>query len=876
MYSCPIIYFQDNLIFGEDKSCWAVYKIRGFDYDLRSESSKMELHGRLTRFVANIPTEAKILLIPTNSDVDVHHDRLIRSLDPEDPLYDLAVFHANATRDYLKQQYSVEGGSANEYQAYVVVKLETENVELITRMMDLGSYFIADPVNAINTVMGLDTRDILESQIQHFKGIAAEFLQEQGQRISLDPTETIETQWLIRRGNYRGMREEVFLRTDMERTIAGAGTVAKKKSWTPFASKVKQGTQPAVRPYQKDIVTLFDGAVHLNEKRAIRIDHSSGSSSYQGFLAFTHIPDGMEFPGCEWLFLLQEYRVQCEICIHINNIEHRQALKKLDGKKREIKSQKKEIYDSGNTIPDDILDAEESAISLENELKQYRDPLSRASVTLCFSGETMDEMEAKLKYIRGVYTDFNFILERPLTDQYALYMGMIPGAGRYTADFILPLPPATIAGGIFGATRLLGDGIGPYIGTTGPLRQSVYLNMALAPLRNESAAATAYGNLGQGKSFNMNLLTYHTVLYGGRALIFCPKGERAHWETDFKFFSERGLITAITLSADDEFRGALDPFIIYRENVENACAIAQNLITEYFQIPPQDYRSIVLSKALEQMKRESSRSMSLLAKKLKQFPPDPEVPGLDEQAKLLAMQLETMQNIGMAKLLFGTGEEKGLDLSNRINILMVQNLKLPSPDKSKDDYDSEERLSTLLMSVMGSFAKKFALQDLRNSLGDPIFKLAQFDESWVFGRTSSGLDLISFLTRMGRSLNLGVILNGHSVLDIPTESIRETIKFKFCFKTDNEKEAIRMLEYMAMDVTEENIKRIKDLKNGECLFQDLDKRVGVLQFDVVFEDLKAIFSTTPGQRTKIPESAQQHLNFTEELYQDLMEEEVIR
>lgn len=862
MYSCPIAYFQDNLIFGTDKSCWAAFKLKGFDYDMRSKESKDALHRQLTRFIANIPVEAKIHLIPTSLDVDVHYDRLIKGLDPKDPLYDLAISHAEGTRAYLKDKFYQDGGFANEYQAYVVVKLQTEDHDMVAQLADAFAYFIKDPLNAFDAFMGLDARDILDSQIRQFKHIADDFLREQKSRIDMVPTETIETQWLLRRGNFRGLRSDVLLRTDVD-TSEMDGTGARKKSWTPFARKVSAGKQTALQPYRRDVVNLFEGVICLDEKRALRIEHSDGSKSYQGFLAFTHIPDGMVFPGCEWLFLLQEYRVQCEICIHIHNVEHRQALRKLDGKKREIKSQMEDIVAAASSVPDEVLEAEESAISLENELKQFRDPLSRATVTLCFSGETLAEMEGKLNYIRGVYTDFNFILERPLTDQYALYLGMVPGAGIYTTDFVLPLPPSTIAGGIFGATRLLGDGLGPYVGTTGPLEQNVFLNIGLAPLRNESAATTFYGNLGQGKSFNANTLTYLTVLYGGSALIFCPKGERAHWIEDFKYLRDRELITSITLSADESFRGALDPFIIYRDDVESACALAQNIVAEYNGLTPKDMRYVVLSDALERIKREPVRGMSVLADILDNYPRDIEL-GLDREAKMLAHQLRAMQNIGMSKLLFGTGKEKALDLNNRLNILMIQNLQLPSPDTPKDQYTSEELLSTVIMSVMGAFAKKFAMTTLYDSMGRVRFKVSLFDESWALGKTVEGVKLYEFLTRMGRSLNFGCIFNGHSVLDIPTPGIRETIKYKFCFKTDNEEEAVRMLEYMSMDVTDENIQRIKNLRNGECMFQDLDKRVGILRFDVVFRDLALIFSTTPGKRAKLAEGDSQHLNVTDD------------
>ena len=126
-----------------------------------------------------------------------------------------------------------------------------------------------------------------------------------------------------------------------------------------------------------------------------------------------------------------------------------------------------------------------------------------------------------------------------------------------------------------------------------------------------------------------------------------------------------------------------------------------------------------------------------------------------------------------------------------------------------------------------------------------------FDESWMLGKTEEGVKLYDFLTRMGRSLFSGCIFNGHSVLDLPSEGIKNTISYKFCFQTTNDAEAARMCDYMGLAPTVANKETFKNLGNGECLFQDLDGHVGVLKFDAVFQDLIDVFSTTPKVEKKV-------------------------
>ena len=147
------------------------------------------------------------------------------------------------------------------------------------------------------------------------------------------------------------------------------------------------------------------------------------------------------------------------------------------------------------------------------------------------------------------------------------------------------------------------------------------------------------------------------------------------------------------------------------------------------------------------------------------------------------------------------------------------------------------------MAIISNFAKKFAM------VKRPVFKVILFDESWMLGKTEEGVKLYDFLTRMGRSLYSGCIFNGHSVLDLPSEGIKNTISYKFCFQTTNEAEAQRMCEYMGLEPTVTNKETFKNLGNGECMFQDLDGHIGILKFDAVFQDLIDVFSTTPKTKT---------------------------
>ena len=59
MYQCPISFFTKNIIFNQDKSAWAVYKLSGFDYDFLDDDAKIKILHKTARFLSGILSEAQ-------------------------------------------------------------------------------------------------------------------------------------------------------------------------------------------------------------------------------------------------------------------------------------------------------------------------------------------------------------------------------------------------------------------------------------------------------------------------------------------------------------------------------------------------------------------------------------------------------------------------------------------------------------------------------------------------------------------------------------------------------------------------------------------------------------------------------------------------
>ncbi|MEN8905473.1 MAG: ATP-binding protein [Clostridiales bacterium] len=802
--------------------CWALYKLKNFDYDFLTTEKKFEILSNITRFLVNVGEEAKILIVPVVVDYKDHFEKLRNELE-RDAMYEMVEDYLRGTSDYIIKGHE---GNVNDYSVFIMINFNTRG-DMIENLKDFISAFITEPMSTINTFLGLDLKEISKRKLKNFKRFSNEYKSRQSRRLNIEEASSYDTQWLIKRMFYRGLDEEVEMR----------------KNWEPFFhnEKNKNGDDVIV-PYTKDILTITSGVVDYNEKRSLKIDHDKNLTSYQTFITLSRIPDSMEFPGCEFLIFSQLMSFPVETCIYISNIDHKKAIRNLDKKRKEVKAQIDHIERNREDIPDELLEAREHADELEYELKNSNSPLTKASITFCVSAENKEKLEDRVKCLMDFYKDTNFGVERPRTDQEKLFMEFIPGSKRYIKDFILPLPPRTLAGGMFGTTCELGDNVGLYIGRGGSLQKPIFLDLLHACQLNKPAAAFIEGAQGFGKTFNSNLLVYLHVLNGARAFIIDPKGDRKDW--DYKLPELSGYINTVEFKSSKEDMGKLDPFIIHKEDMNEAGQLALNIITELFEIKSGSKASIALKESIEKVKNIRVPCMKSLAQCLDSFPDGDKC---QEEAELLARQIRNLNRPDLTGLLYSDGSQKGLNFNNRINIVMIQDLKLPvSSNLSKKDYTSEEKLGTVLMLAIANFAKKFSQMD------NSIRKIIVMDEAWALSKTQQGEDLFERLARTGRSLNTSCIFIGHSSKDLTTEGIRNAIRYKFIFNVGNRDEAINTLDFLGVDITEENIALLssdeRGLANGECLFSDVEGRIGLLKFDAVYDHLVNAFRTTPPKR----------------------------
>ena len=821
----PIKYFSKNLIINSQNDCYAIYRIESFDYDFCNVDKKFQILNTLTKFISDIGEEAKIIVVPILVNYDEYFSKMKFRLEGTSRVYSLSRKHLDMANEFVNNNYHDD--NVNDYQAYVMTKLD-KSLDFESIKETIGK-IVTEPVDVINQWFGVG-KEISKRKLMKYQKLADEYEKQQGRRMKIIPCSEIDIQWLIKKSFFRGCKDEIKT----------------WDKWKPYYKITKTKDDEVLDVDENEMMlTLSSGELNLEEKRVVKVIHDE-EVSYQTFVIVSKIPDEIYFPGNEFLLYPQQMDFPVETCITINSVPYSEAVKKLERKKRTIKSQMEHIGSNDNDMPEEVILARENIEGLESEIKSNSTPLSKVSICFCITASEREELEDRVKVFMQFYKDSNMGVERPVADQYKLFMEFFPGTNRYDNNFILPVVPRLIAGGMIGATSDLGDNVGCYIGRGGILEKPVFLDLLHACQLNKPAATFILGAQGYGKTFNSNLLVYnHVLLLYARAFIIDPKGDRKDWCKKLPELSAH--INIIQFRANKD-KGKLDPFIIYKENMNEAGDLCINLLTELFNISSDSLEYLALQDSVEKVKESENPSMKLLSEKLLETnESDP----CRERAMLLSRKISNLNKGGLQNLLFSDGNVEALNFDKKINIVMVENLKLPLSTMAKTEYNSEEKLGTVLMLAIANFAKRFS------QMSPMIKKIIVMDEAWALAKTSQGVELFERLARTGRSLNTSTIFIGHSSKDLTNEGIRNSIRYKFVFNVTNREEAIRALEFLDMDITEENISLLssdeRGLENGECIFSDVQGRKGILRFDAVDEKLIEAFRTTPpsGEKSEV-------------------------
>ncbi len=101
----------------------------------------------------------------------------------------------------------------------------------------------------------------------------------------------------------------------------------------------------------------------------------------------------------------------------------------------------------------------------------------------CVSPKDKEELKRRCDEVKDFYDDLSIKLVRPFGDMMGLHHEFLPASQRYINDYIQYVTSDFLAGLGFGATQMLGEHEGIYVGYNLDTGRNVYLKPHLASTR---------------------------------------------------------------------------------------------------------------------------------------------------------------------------------------------------------------------------------------------------------------------------------------------------------------------------------------------------------------------------------------------------------
>ena len=812
----PIKYIDNNLVWNKDNEVFAYYELIPYNYSFLSPEQKYLVHDSFRQLIAQ-SREGKIhaLQIATESSIRSIQEQSKKLVTGK--LREVAIQKID---DQTEALVSMIGDNQVDYRFFLGFKLMVTEEEVNLKNIKKSVFLtFREFLNEVRHTLMNDFVSMSNDEINRYAKM-----------------EKLLENKISRRFKIRRLEAKDFAYL-MEHLYGRDGIAYEDYVYPLPKRKLKRET--LIKYY--DLIRPTRCVVEESQ-RYLRLEHED-SESYVSYFTVNAIVGELDFPSSEiFYFQQQQFTFPVDTSMNVEIVGNKKALTTVRNKKKELKDLDNHAYQAGNETSSNVVEALDSVDELETDLDQSKESMYKLSYVIRVSAPDLDELKRRCDEVKDFYDDLNVKLVRPAGDMMGLHGEFLPASKRYINDYIQYVKSDFLAGLGFGATQMLGENTGIYIGYSVDTGRNVYLQPSLASQGVKgtvtNALASAFvGSLGGGKSFCNNLLVYYSVLFGGQAVILDPKSERGNWKETLPEITEE--INIVNLTSDKENAGLLDPFVIMKDK-EDGATLAKEILTFLTGISTRDGDKFpVLISAISKVSESEHRGLlNVITELRKENTPI---------ANHIANHIDSFTNYDFAHLLFSDGTVKNtISLDNQLNIIQVADLVLPDKDTTFDEYTTIELLSVAMLIVISTFALDFIHSDRS------IFKIVDLDEAWAFLNVAQGETLSNKLVRAGRAMNAGVYFVTQSSGDVSKESLKNNIGLKFAFRSTDTNEIKQTLEFFGLDSEDENNqKRLRDLENGQCLMQDLYGRVGVVQIHPVFVELLHAFDTRPPIKSEV-------------------------
>ncbi|MBF2682778.1 ATP-binding protein [Listeria welshimeri] len=812
----PIKYIENNLVFNHDDECFAYYELIPYNYSFLSPEEKFQVHDSFRQLIAqNRDGKIHALQLSTESSIRATQERSKNEITGK--LKEVATKKIDEQTEALVEMI---GDNQVDYRFFIGFKLSLNDQEVTIKNVS-NEFWISlqDFFHDVNHKLMGDFVSMSNDEIDRFSKM--EHLLEN----------KISKRFKIRRASkddFGYIIEHIYGQT---------GTPYEEYSYYLPTKKLKKET--LVKRY--DLLKPTRCLIEENQ-RYLKIENED-ETTYAAYFTINSVIGELGFPNSEiFYYQQQQFSFPIDTSMNVEIVTNKKALSTVRNKKKELKDLDNHAFESNNETSSNVVDALDSVDELESTLDQTKESMYKLSYVVRVSANNPDELKRRCNEVKDFYDDFSIKLVRPFGDMLGLHGEFIPASKRYINDYIQYVTSDFLAGLGFGATQMLGETEGIYVGYNLDTGRNVYLKPSLASQGVKgsitNALASAFiGSLGGGKSFSNNMLVYYAVLFGGQAVIVDPKAERGNWKETLPDIAHE--INIVNLTSEETNKGLLDPYVILKRPKDSE-SLAIDILTFLTGISSRDGEKFpVLRKAIRRVTKSKTRGLLLVLDELRK-----------ENTVIsnhIADHIESFTDYDFAHLLFSDGTvEQSISLDKQLNIIQVADLVLPDAETGFEEYTTMELLSVAMLIVISTFALDFIHSDRS------IFKIVDLDEAWSFLQVAQGKTLSMKLVRAGRAMNAGVYFVTQNADDLLDEKLKNNLGLKFAFRSTDINEIKKTLEFFGIDKEDEgNQKRLRDLENGQCLLSDLYGRVGVIQFHPIFEEFLHAFDTRPPVRKEV-------------------------
>lgn len=589
----PIKYIENNLVLNQEGEWFAYYELIPYNYSFLSPEQKMQIHDALFQLVAQ-NREGKIhaLQIATESSLRSIQEASKKKIKGK--LKETAIRIVDEQTEALVEMI---GENQIDYRFFIGFKLVPATEEFSVKALkktvfDSFSEFIHE-VN--HTLMG-DFTVVSNDEIERFKKMEKLLKDKLSRRFKVRQLEAKDFGYLIEHLN-------------------GKSGVSYEDYHYPMEI-IKTDTESIVKQY--DIIKPTRCLIEEHPKY-LKLDREE-RAVYVAYMSISDIVGELDFPSSEiFYYQQQQFDFPIDTSINIEIVSNKKALTKVRNKKKELKDLDNHAWESNTESSNQVEEALYASDELEAVLDKTKEPMHKLSYVVRVWADDIEELKRRINAVKDFYDDVHIKLVRPFGDMRGLHSEFYPASKRYMNDYIQYVKSDFLAGLGFGASQVLGETCGIYIGYNVDTNKNVYIQPALAAQGVKGSVTNALamaflGSLGGGKSFANNLICYYAALFGAKALIIDPKSERGAWKEKLPDISEE--INIVNLTSEEKNQGLLDPYVIMK-NTKDAESLAIDILTFLTGISGRDGKKFpVLRNAVRTVTQQEKRGLLLVIKEL--------------------------------------------------------------------------------------------------------------------------------------------------------------------------------------------------------------------------------------------------------------------